>query len=502
MKKTDKKGRQVGKWAGCLISILFVTAYSLIVLAFLNEGLSFNHVGTLVIFAIAMTLCLINIKRIVGFYQKHTKVINILMIILIVLGFVARFSLLTMQGNLSIKEPLSDTGIHWFGAQQIVEKGQFDQQIGDYERLFPYLSAYTGVLAVSMSIFGEDYSAILFLNIFFDVIACVTIYFLFFVWKQRRDVALLAATIWAINPLQIMFCGLPLAIVVVNTIVILSILSVMLLFKSKDSLVKVGAFSLLSGLIFALGNAFRPVFVIFLIATVVVWGLIALNDKTKLKAAALSCLVLVLGYFLVGMVPSVIHAQFNPYYHGEKARAGWGVYVGSNYETKGKWNPDDRDTFFGQVLVEQAGGDYEEAQSIIMKSAIKRYTDIVGQEKLLQHFFNKTTLTFGDVKNATYDYGYVFGTTKDNEAYRLVQDLVLMFYSAVLIVVGYNLCLRFKRKEYVFEEDTMNYLLVLLVGLFAAFLLVEAMNRYSLPFVAILLIIALGFAGKKKSLRV
>ena len=498
----NKKKQQFGDWVKCLVMLLGGIVYFLIILAVLNKGLDFCHVGILVLFIITLILYFKNSKQIINFYHKHTKMMKIIMIILIGFGFLMRFSLLMMQDKLITMEKLSDTGVHWYGAQQIVEDGQFDQEIGDYERLFPYLSSYTGSLAISMSIFGENYSAVLFLNIFFDVIACIAIYYLFCVWKGDNRIALVAATFWGVNPLQIIFCGLPLAIVVVNMCVVLSILSVCLLFKGKEKITKTFAFSLLSGALFALGNAFRPIFIIFVLATIVCWAMVVLNDKKELKVAVCSCLVLVLSYGIVGLLPSIAHTQFNPYYSGEKARPGWGIYIGANYETSGRWSSNDSNNFFGPILSEQADNDIEEAQSIVMAVAMNRYVNIIGQGKLLQHFFNKTTTLFGDVKNSIYDFSRIFDIKKSNQLYLIIQDAILVFYYGILMMIFYEIFLILKKKKFKFKDDTINYLVVLLVGLFMAFLLVESMNRYSLPFVAILLIIALGFADREKQLDV
>lgn len=55
-----------------------------------------------------------------------------------------------------------------------------------------------------------------------------------------------------------------------------------------------------------------------------------------------------------------------------------------------------------------------------------------------------------------------------------------------------------KIKKCLRGDSYMGYLTILIVGLFMAFLLVEAMNRYCLPFVAIMVVIALGLAFKGK----
>lgn len=491
--------RSVARGIWRFVALIGGITYALVIIAVLNSGLSFNYIVLLIISIIIVLLCLKNKHKILIFLKKNKGKVRVMMVVLIIIGFAMRFSFLLMGDRFSIDSVLSDTGVHWYGAQQIVNDGQFDKEVGDYESIFPYLSAYTGVVSISMSIFGNGYFSVLFLNILFDLVSCLALFILFYKWKGDKDVAIFASMFWALNPLQIVFCSLPLAIIVVNTCVILSILFTYLLFYYRDDIIKLCLFSAVCGIVFAIGNAFRPIFIIFLLATIFYWIMISLKRKSCLKKPVISCLLIIVFYFVAGMLPGIIHTQINPYYHGEKARPGWGVYVGANYKTKGRWSSDDRDLFFGPVLLEQSNGDVEDAQSRIMSAAIGRYAKIILNGNLVHHFLNKISVVFGDVKNSIYDFPYVFNVSNSNSAYMFIQDLISVFYYLVLFILGYATYRMVRSKEYLEKKGFVNYLVVLFVGLFAAYLLVESMNRYCLPFVAILSLIALGlvFRGNR-----
>ena len=88
------------------------------------------------------------------------------LIILIIIGFLLRFSFILFKNRFFISTHLSDTGVHWYGSNQLVKNGSFNKQIGEYEKLYPYLFSYTGTLALSMSLFGTEYVSVLLLNTF------------------------------------------------------------------------------------------------------------------------------------------------------------------------------------------------------------------------------------------------------------------------------------------------------------------------------------------------
>lgn len=475
------------------LSVLAIMLYFLIVLLMLNNGLSFNYWVSLILFSILLFLCIRYRKRMLAFVMRHKVGVCAFMVSLIVVGFLSRFAFLLFQGSFHIDLTLSDTGVHWYGAQQIVELGGLGQEIGEYERLYPYLFSYTGVLSIFMSIFGKAYWSVLLLNIVCDVISCALLYVLFYSWKKNKNVGLLAATLWAINPLQIVFCGLPLAIVVVNMLLIVSVVTIYFSIYCCNKKIRLTVFPLLAGCMIAVGNAFRPIFIVLLIAYLVYCFLYVLKQKSDLRGLLISCIMMILGYLIVSIVPGFLHRQFNSYYHGERGRVGWSVFVGANYETMGVWSLDDSCYFFDDVLGERASGDVDVASSMVFNEAIGRYKEMFLNWQIVPHFLNKTSVLFTDVEDSIYDLPYAFNFSKENSLYMMSQDLILVYYYCIVCVIGWCIVSRIKRGRYgLLSSSFEKFLVIVILGLFAASMLVEAMNRYILPFIVILLILAIG----------
>ena len=487
-----KKNNKLGNCLVGLVGFSCVIIYLLIVLINLREGLFFWFWP--IMFAVA-TLIFIFIKfgkKIIAYIREHRKTFKIIGIVLIVLGFMLRLMFLCFQGEIYTNSLKSDTGVHWNGAQQIVDEGSLGQDIGEYEAVFPYLTSYTGLLAIAMMIFGKGYFAVVFLNILFDVICCVALFILFSKWKKRKSVGLLAVVIWALNPLEIIFCSLPLAIVVTNTFVIISVLLIYLVFCHRSSLVKLAGTSMITGIVLACGNFFRPIFIVFLLAILVHWFIISLDEK-QYKGAVLSCGVLIGGYLVTGLLSGPIYSAFNPYYDGEKSEAGWSFYLGANYDTRGEWNIEDRDDFFGDYF-EEANNDIHAAHGIAMEKGLERYGALIAEGRIFNHLMNKMTVLFGDVQGSIYDVNYYLHVSKEGKNYRILQDSVMTFYVLLLLTLGYCIIniTRRKNKYERWKGSFMLFLMILIIGLLSASLLVEVMNRYSLPFITLMIIIALG----------
>ena len=483
-----KKSNKFINFISSLIYVLFGVILFLICAVILNSGLSFSSVGVLVVLVIIAFFIFKKRKKIFKFLKSHKKGLKITCIVLIIFSVILRLAFLFIGDRIHFGSTLLDSGVHWYGAQQIVDTGVLNQEIGEYEATFPYLTPYTITLGLFMFIFGKGVASVIVSNIVFDSISCITLYFLFSDWGKDKNKGLFVATLWAINPLEIIFCSMSLAIVMVNMFIILSIALFYFCLKIRKKLAFSSLLALVTGAILAVGNAFRPIFIVFLIAMILYSVFIIIEDRRNLSFSLLGIACMCLAYFCVGSVTSFIYPKVNPFYHGEKSNAGWSIYVGANYETKGRWNSSDRDYFFGTVLREQAVEDIGKAQSLILEQGINRYKEITKNGQLGSHLVNKIGVLFGDVKNSIYNLWQTYSISRDGIFYKFLQNMVLVYYYCLIGVCSYYFVR--KRRDLAKKLGFRLFLMVLFIGLLLASLLVEVMNRYSLPFIAILFILA------------
>lgn len=486
-----KKKKIKGNFIETAILVAFFFALLSIVIVVLNHGFGFWTDIVLVIIMVFGYLIFKNKNKVVFFIKENKKIVCIVCLTLIVLGTALRLGFIAFGDRVVIDETLSDTGVHWYGSQQLSEEGKLNQEIGEYEAMFPFLFPYSAILSVFVSLFGNSIVAVVVSNTFFDILTGLLLFVLFYKWKKSYRAGLVAATVWMVNPLEIMFCSLPLAIVLVNMLIVASVLIVFLTFRAYGKRGTFFGLSALSGVVFAVGNAFRPIFIVFLLAYVLSMVVIVLRKKIIWKSVVLSSILCCAGFFVIGVIVPKIHVCLNSYYHGEKSQAGWSVYVGANYESKGQWNASDRDVFFGSMLSE-VNGDMSLAQGTAMKRGIGRYLRLIKEGKIIDHYFNKVQVEFGDIENSIYDFPYMYGIKKESVLYKFTQNLILLYIYVMIAVVCYYALNVVKNKEWHEQSFNVLFLVVVFTGLFFSSMLVEVMNRYSLPFMAIFSLLAVG----------
>lgn len=489
----------------------FVGLWSIILLliaaVILNDGLGFSSLIISFCFLLLVGAIIVLRNKIWNFIKRHQRVAMVICALAIIVGVLLRLSFVLVGDQFSVKSTLTDTGVHWGGATMLVEDGQLDETIGVYENFFPYLTSYTSLLGMMMKIFGVGYNTVVISNTVFDIIAMIIIFVLFLLWKKDKRAGLLAAAVWAINPLQIIFCSVPMAIVITNTLLLLVILLVYLLYNHDMKRKWLNLIvALICGIVLAIGNVFRPIFAVFLIAIIVTYLVLVLKKNIRIWSCAVGCAVLLMGYFLTGIMLQNIFSSVNPYFVKSDNNVGWSVFVGANYERSGRWSADDSNIFFGEVL-ESVNGDTAEAQDKILKMGFYRYHDLLLRGRLLDHTINKAAVLFSDVENSIGDFRDDFRVEEKPGAavpYQIVQNLILIFYLSLVIVVGCFTVWMYRNgiMKYYERNKFILYLLVVFIGLFAVSLLVEVMNRYCLPFVALLIILTVNAVwdmGKRKS---
>ena len=117
--------------------------------------------------------------------------------------------------------------------------------------------------------------------------------------------------------------------------------------------------------------------------------------------------------------------------------------------------------------------------------------------ELIEHFANKITILFGDVGNSIYDLPFAFLFPSRHIYYKLLKDVILIYYYSIVIIIGLSIV---KQMDSIELDSSFRLLLIIIVlGLFSASMLVEVMNRYSLPFIAIFTILAIDLLSMKKN---
>lgn len=435
-------------------------------------------------FAIILAIVILLFRKKNKQIQISKKVKKVLLIIFVIIAIFARAAPLFIGMNHLCENNLSDTGIHYFGAQELA-KGRLEKRILGYDAMYPYLLPYTVILSVFTSILGIN-TAIVVSNIIFDAMGCL---FVYLILKKIGASAKTGALLWAINPFSIIMCWLPLNIVCVNMLLAIIVYISICLYLECDYKKKV-SLSLLLGLSVFLGNLFRPIFIVVPIALTII---MLISKKVNLKN--FFCFVVI---FISVAVPTQICSYVaKTMANGDDifgSSGGWSFYVGSNYESKGQWTREDSNYFFGTV--KKKSQTISEAQNTIKKEGMKRYSEM-GMIKIANHIANKMSVMFSDVGDAIHDICYEFGINDGSFLYIALKSIVgayFMFLSFCSLLYIYESQIDKERSS---NKDVSLLILLIFMGLCAGFLLVEVMNRYSSVFFVLTIILTAMFLSKK-----
>ena len=154
-----------------LTAILLVTVFILSVSSGLKFPLLAIIIGVLALYLFRYKHCALRLA-------KRLLSNKAVLVVVIIISLLARLAPLILNFEYQCKNDLSDTGVHYFGAQELVNGGGLDAKIANYEKTFPYLYPYTLFLSASNRILGNINTSVVLSNIILDSISCFFIYLL------------------------------------------------------------------------------------------------------------------------------------------------------------------------------------------------------------------------------------------------------------------------------------------------------------------------------------
>lgn len=457
--------------------ILAIFFFITIAAVLLNNGLNLSSAIVLIVLLPLLFICYKNYKKIYSFIKKNEKKIVLISKILIITSIILRLSLIFFGNNFSPYMEMSDTEIQYTGAIEIAQDGKLSERIGTYEDFFPFLTPYTIVLSFFMKIFGYNYAAIVISNTLFDVIGIILFYKLLEKSKKDKNKAIIGTALWAINPLQIIYCASPLVTILINTIIIVLLYITYIFFETKESKQKT-LLSILIGIVLGIANLFRPIFIIFLLAILITIFIKQKQLKFSPKILVTTSISIILPFILLGLLQRPINYSVNPYYHGTLSQGGWSLYEGANYETKGEWSAKDND-FLKEKIIPNTSN-MTEAHKKLKNYTIERYKSLIKEHKLIKHLLNKIDTTYGSIERITFNLETTFNLQGEDTIIVIIKIAIQLFYYALLTLTAHKLLLNKKRQS---QTPYILFTIVIFAGFFMASLLTEAMPRYIMPLI-------------------
>lgn len=398
----------------------------------------------------------------------------------LLVGVVARLSFL---GYVYDPSCACDPGTFYWNAESLAETGHLHPSYGldrgatneQYFAFYPYELSYTASLAASNLIFGGGHLSVVILNLAFDLLGTLLIFLVARrLFPGKKWLWLLTAAIYFLNPFSVVFSALSLPIIAVNTFLVLAIYLVVVLIGKLDQTAPnrrtLPLFALL-GLVLGVGNSFRPIFIIALIATILTIIYLALKNRRLRRPALLLGTLLMLATYLASVQLGYLAIDRLTGLRAARSASGWSLYVGSNPETSGRWLPDSPDLSVRRELWAEHGDDMQAVHDQLTDRAIERYRDN-GLWGNISLYADKALVSAGDQSGSMYN-AYVLVGYPDGpkQAVDSLAELFILSLFVCMIIALYT-----RRKS--LASGTWIFLELLLIGLFVSGLLLEVKNRY------------------------
>lgn len=445
-----------------VVDYIFFIIYLIFIVIFLkNILLDVSKIYRFIFF----TLCLLTIG-IIYLLRKRKKVLKCktvwlaVGIILSVIGISIRIFLT----KLNYLTPFSDYLTFYDNATFFSENTKILNS--RYIALFPYLSGYIVSLGTFFKIFSVKYVNVIFFNIVIDILTSLVLCITF--RKKSLVGAVLIMASWLINPINIVWCAFAYPISIINFFIVLSLCMIQS-WEGRDNNLKIFiVYNILLGLVLALGNQFRPIFIIFVIALFICRLYQFLFEKHSTKGMLiLGMAILILVYVIADNL--LVHTMqlFNSEEFSKTQ--GWTLYVGANIDSEGSWNLEDSKYFYEVGENKTA----DETQIYMKNEAIRRVKNngIIDDLKLLVDKFRILTSSLGGYSAQSFNYIQISYESA------LVDKIVSMVLKVTCFIIVYsNLFVGIYYKNL---KVKMIYMLVSL-GIILSHLLVEVSPRYSI----------------------
>ena len=444
MKKNINKIYNVLLKIFSIVYLLF--AIFLFIINFNNINI-YNFIGLI----ISIILLLITLK----FNKKND---NKIFIILLIITILSRISLFFIDYTQISNE------YSFFYYNSISYSNNMGIE-NSYIAMFPHLYTYIFLLGNVMKIVGTNYTAVILLNLIFEIIGAIFFYLL--IKKLEKYDIKKSILLYLFNPFNILWTTICFPVIVPNTMFII-IVYVFTLMKKNEILNKKITYSIILGIILGISNTFRPIVIIYIIALIIWFILKSLKQRKITRDYYIPLIVIISIYILSNLI-------LNNYISNKieiklpDTKYGWTIYVGSNYDSKGMWNQND--SLYMNELYSK--NDNERTHKLLLDKGIERYKKL--NVRIIPLVAYKANILGNDFEYYTLN---EYNTLRNNEISKTLQNLItilLSIYLYYILLSNIKVILNNIKNK----KDTHLYsLAIYTLGLFISILIVEVSRIY------------------------
>jgi hypothetical protein len=347
---------------------------------------------------------------------------------------------------------------------------------GKYVALFPHTFGYPFILGMVYRVFSPDKYFALLLNILFEAVTGILIYFLGKMISNWK-VGFFAAIIWAIWPSHVFYSSIVCTEPLYTLLMVLMIFAYFKMSHKNTGLLHSCGIYLLIGVLCAAANAVRPMGTLLIIVLGIseVVRVIRSREGEKLNFTGfVPFAAFLIAYFsFVNLTGMYISHKIG--YKAAKNPIGFSTYVGTNINSGGAWNPGDAGVFLD--LMKQEPFDAQKVHDRLIDMTIQRVKS-QGTDNLKLIFDKNKTMWGRDDEVVTY---MIYGSGEEASSLLNVKGrewplrYICNFYYCMIVILAFKGLLGQYRKE---VSPIVMALLLLFLGIGALHTVVEVHGRY------------------------
>lgn len=455
------------------LKILFLVLFcgvGLLTISF-SKGINLMTFLSIIIFAIVMFVIYKTIKN-KSLHLKNK------VIIIIFIGMILRILWLINVNT----QPYSDFETLYNGAIALINNDNTLFTGVNYIARFPHLSYMIVYMAVIMKLFGQAVLTIKIGNLIFSIITMYLIYKVSLEVFEEENLALVSLGISAIFAPMITYVGV---LATENIAIPFYLASIYFFIKAIKKDMSLGLLAL-SGLLLGIGNLFRMVAVIMVIAYVMY--ILIFEDKkiiSKIKSSIVIVImfvsVLVSGSFLLKSLGiTEVHLWKG------KEPAVTNILKGSNIESFGRFNDEDA------AIPEKYNYDYDKVKDVSIE---------IIKERLTTTSPIRLAIFYGGKFIGQWGQGDMSGISWSESGAEKIgvinsENSKVVVQLAYISIISLSFISLFNKKRIIYENKIINLFYIILCGYGCFYLISEMQGRYA--YIACWLFIIFATSGVEK----
>ena len=455
------------------LKILFLVLFcgvGLLTISF-SKGINLMTFLSIIIFAIVMFVIYKTIKN-KSLHLKNK------VIIIIFIGMILRILWLINVNT----QPYSDFETLYNGAIALINNDNTLFTGVNYIARFPHLSYMIVYMAVIMKLFGQAVLTIKIGNLIFSIITMYLIYKVSLEVFEEENLALVSLGISSIFAPMITYVGV---LATENIAIPFYLASIYFFIKAIKKDMSLGLLAL-SGLLLGIGNLFRMVAVIMVIAYVMY--ILIFEDKkiiSKIKSSIVIVImfvsVLVSGSFLLKSLGiTEVHLWKG------KEPAVTNILKGSNIESFGRFNDEDA------AIPEKYNYDYDKVKDVSLE---------IIKERLTTTSPIRLAIFYGGKFIGQWGQGDMSGISWSESGAEKIgvinsENSKVVVQLAYISIISLSFISLFNKKRIIYENKIINLFYIILCGYGCFYLISEMQGRYA--YIACWLFIIFATSGVEK----